>query len=166
MITESSLKKGKSIEYYLISKLLENDFSVYTPVVDDEGIDIIVKNKEGGFVEIQVKSRVIKDERDCFTIKNFKPKENFFIVCHNITHKEFFVMPSSNFYDKSQLKIRKDRGEAREIPYYIIRRYRSYRNNEGLELIQRALINPHNKISGKGKVDVNQAIEILKGLGR
>ena len=59
METTNFTKKGKAIEHFIISELLKNDFDVYTPVVDD-GTDFIIKNRQGGFVEIQVKSRNIQ----------------------------------------------------------------------------------------------------------
>ena len=64
MITNDSMNKGKAIEHYFISELLKNDFEIFVPVLD-KGVDLIIKDREGGLVEVQVKSRVIKNGDDC-----------------------------------------------------------------------------------------------------
>ena len=142
MNTENRMNKGKAIEFYLIHELLKNDFDVFTPVIDT-GVDLIIKDRSGGFVEVQVKSRMIKEDRYGFRIKEFLPKENFFIVCHNIDKNEFFVMPSIIFHRKSTKKT----NGLREMKYDIIKKYEDFRNDKGLELLKRALDNPNNKIS-------------------
>ena len=75
METTNFMKKGKAIEHYIISELLKHDFDVFTPVVDS-GTDFIIRNKEGGFVEIQVKSRNIQDSEDLFFIKERNPNQS------------------------------------------------------------------------------------------
>ena len=57
-LTESRLKKGKSVEHALISELLKRGLDVYLPVVDTHGIDILVRSRSGKTAEVQVKSRV------------------------------------------------------------------------------------------------------------
>tara|TARA_Y100000034_G_C6899253_1_gene415326 strand:- start:1623 stop:1925 length:303 start_codon:yes stop_codon:yes gene_type:complete len=100
MKTTNPMNKGKAIEHYFICELLKNDFEIFVPIVDS-GIDMIIKDRGGGFVEVQVKSRIIRTNKDRFVIKDFSPKENFFIICHNITTNDFFCMPSSKFHEKS-----------------------------------------------------------------
>lgn len=50
--------------------MLKNDFEIFVPVLD-RGVDLIIKDREGGFVEVQVKSRVINNRDDFFVIKDF-----------------------------------------------------------------------------------------------
>lgn len=139
MKTESSTKKGKAIEHYIISEFLKNDFDVYVPVVDD-GVDLIVRDKKGGFLEIQVKSR--KAERDFF-IKDFQVKPNFFIICHILDEKIFYVMPSCTFHNKSILKA----DGRRCFNCVTLKKYEAFKNEKGLELLEKALINPENILS-------------------
>lgn len=153
MKTESSTKKGKAIEHYLISELLKHDFDVYCPVVD-EGIDFIVRDREGGYVDIQVKSR--KDKGDFF-IKPFKVNENFFIVCHNLTTGDFFMVPSSSFYYNSE-EVIKHGIKNRRLSHSYLEKCSYYKGEEGLRLLKRALENPHNKVgASNGRKLLNQA---------
>ena len=48
---------GKRIEYYLIGQMLKEGLDVYLPVVDDKGIDAVVRRPDGSFVEVQIKAR-------------------------------------------------------------------------------------------------------------
>jgi len=48
---------GKRMEFFVISKMLEQGLDVYIPLVDDFGIDAIVRKKYGSFVELQIKAR-------------------------------------------------------------------------------------------------------------
>jgi len=144
MITKNNVKKGKAIEHYIISELLKNDFDVFVPVVDT-GIDLIIKDKEGGLVEIQVKSRMINDDEDCFFIKSFEPRHNFFIVCHNINDNVFYVLASKVFHRLSELY--EENGKKKlKIPYHKLRRRSYYANNEGIKLLKKALISQSNRV--------------------
>jgi hypothetical protein len=48
---------GKRMEYFVISKMLEQGIDVYIPLIDDFAIDAIVRRKDGSFVELQIKAR-------------------------------------------------------------------------------------------------------------
>ena len=48
---------GKRIEYSIIGEMLKEGLDVYTPMVDDMGIDAIVRKSNGKFLEIQIKAR-------------------------------------------------------------------------------------------------------------
>lgn len=52
----NSLQVGKYAEYFAKMEFASYGCDVYTSEVDDHGIDFIVKNKNGRFCEIQVKS--------------------------------------------------------------------------------------------------------------
>jgi len=158
MITSDNTKKGKAIEHYIISELLKNDFDVFVPVVDT-GIDLIIKDKEGGLVEIQVKSRMINNDEDCFNIKSFEPRHNFFIVCHNIKDNVFYVLASKLFHRLSE-PYEENGKKKRKIPYHKLKRRDYYSNNEGIELLKKALISQSNRV--KLFVDKEDEKEINK----
>ena len=48
---------GKRIEYSIIGEMLKEGLDVYTPMVDDMGIDAIIRRSNGAFLEIQIKAR-------------------------------------------------------------------------------------------------------------
>lgn len=146
MKTNNPMAKGKAIEHYFISELLKNDFEIFIPVLDT-GTDMIIKDREGGFVEIQVKSRIIKTDEDCFVIKDFVPKNNFFIICHDISTNDFFCMPSSKFFQKSEL-IEEQGKKKRQLTNLKLRKHSWCKNEKGMALLRKALENRANRISG------------------
>ena len=48
---------GKRIEYWVIGLLLKQGFDVFVPLVDDDGIDAILRHPNGRKVDIQIKAR-------------------------------------------------------------------------------------------------------------
>ena len=160
LTTENSSRKGKAIEHHIISELLKQDFEVYVPVVDD-GIDMIIRNKHGGYVEIQVKSRTLKRPNDAFKVRKLKASHNYFIVCHDLTSGNFWVIPSIKFKEKATKK--GDFHELNNIDMLFVfepKEYKrkdgsvhyGYHNELGIELLKRALEHPDNKINIKDHV--------------
>ena len=52
----SALQVGRYAEYFAKMEFASYGLEVYTTEVDDHGVDFIVKDKQGRFCEIQVKS--------------------------------------------------------------------------------------------------------------
>ena len=79
MIKNSSYRNsasfGKRIEYNLIGRMLMDGLDVYVPLVDDHGVDCIVKNKKGKFIEIQIKARSEKQTDRAALFANIKHHE-------------------------------------------------------------------------------------------
>ena len=48
---------GKRMEYNLIGKMLMEGLDGYLPLVDDHGVDCVIKKEDGAFIEIQIKAR-------------------------------------------------------------------------------------------------------------
>lgn len=72
---------------------------VYVPVVDVENIDCIVRTSKGDYNEIQVKTRTKTEKsKGIFQVAMFKPRRNFFIICHVSNTDNFWVLPSNVFY--------------------------------------------------------------------
>ena len=47
---------GKRIEYYLIGKMMMEGLDCYVPLVDDHGVDCVIKKSDGTFIEVQIKA--------------------------------------------------------------------------------------------------------------
>jgi len=145
MKTTNTSKKGKAIEHHIIYELLKDDFDVYTPIVDT-GTDLIIKDKEGGFVEIQVKSRVLRGEDDYFPMKDFKWEYNFFIICYNIKEDVFFVIPSKIF-DRHSTIYQEGGKKRRKLLWSLLKNMKNYKGQNGLDLLGKALSQPRNRVS-------------------
>ena len=48
---------GKRIEFWVVGLMLKQGLDVYLPLVDDDGIDAVIKRPDGSFVEVQIKAR-------------------------------------------------------------------------------------------------------------
>ncbi len=56
MSFRNSASFGKRIEYWIAGLLLKNGFDVFVPLVDDDGIDIMLRGKTKS-IHIQIKAR-------------------------------------------------------------------------------------------------------------
>lgn len=48
---------GKRMEFALIAAMLKEDMDIYRPMVDDKGIDCVLRRGDGSYAEIQIKAR-------------------------------------------------------------------------------------------------------------
>jgi len=102
----TSQQKGKLGELWVFGKLLDAGANVYCPLVDVEGIDAIVRRRDGKLVEIQVKSTRAEEQAGYFNAY-LEPRENLFMVCVDLSpldrtpsqSPEVWVFPSEVFAD-------------------------------------------------------------------
>ncbi len=94
-------QKGKLAELMVFGELIRRGADLYLPVVDI-GIDAILRQKNGKYVEIQVKSTKAKDQAGYFNA-SFEPRGNLFIVCVEMSREdegeqpEVWIIPSTEF---------------------------------------------------------------------
>src|SRR5271165_5763589 len=48
---------GRRMEYWIIGRMLKEGLDVYVPLVDDFGIDAIIRKRDNTFIEVQIKAR-------------------------------------------------------------------------------------------------------------
>ncbi len=53
---------GRRMEYWLIGQMLREGLDVYVPLVDDFGVDAVVRKQDNQFIDIQIKARALLDE--------------------------------------------------------------------------------------------------------
>jgi len=123
-------KIGKEGELKVIGEILRKGFDVYLPAVDIGGIDCIIKTPSG-YKEIQIKTRE-EAKLLLFDVKEFTPRENFFIICHNLKEPDiFWVIPSKVFKEHAQYlrKYKRFRLILGDEDSLMRRRLQFYRNN-------------------------------------
>ena len=79
---------GKRIEHFLIGQMLKEGLDVYLPVVDDKGIDAVVRRPDGTFVEVQIKARskeVIDGDAALFSAIEHEHRANLYVVKQKCT---------------------------------------------------------------------------------
>ena len=95
---------GKQGEYEVIIKLMSEGFLVYTPVLDIDGVDCIIKNDKGRLMELQIKTRNKGDgyNKQFIVKRQLECNLNFFICCYIIDTGEIWYIPSYVFQKLSK----------------------------------------------------------------
>ena len=91
---------GKRIEYYLIGKMLMEGLDVYLPLVDDHGVDCVIKKENGTFIEVQIKARskeVTDGDAALFAAITHNKTENFFFVFYSERLDTMWILSSEEF---------------------------------------------------------------------
>ena len=77
---------GKRMEYNLVGQMLMEGLDVYLPLVDDHGVDAVIKKEDGTFIEVQIKARsreVKKGDAALFAAISHDLTQNFFFVFYS-----------------------------------------------------------------------------------
>lgn len=84
---------GKRMEFVIIAEMLSEGLDVYTPLIDDNGIDAVVRKPDGSFVEIQIKTRS----------KDINPGDEalFSAITHEYRPNYWFIFRSEGIKDPS-----------------------------------------------------------------
>ena len=105
---------GKFAEYYSKMELTLHSFQVYSPEIDDRGIDFITRYKTGPLFEIQVKS--VRNSGYVYMEKSkFKLKDNLFcflLIFNEGQPPDLFLIPSLEWNNPTNLL--KDRKYKKE----------------------------------------------------
>ena len=86
---------GKRQEYSVVAELLRHDFDVYMTLVDDQGIDCVVRLDAAHYVDVQIKARS-KDAKQwsTFARMDFEPRPNLFFIFYTEKNEAFWTIPS------------------------------------------------------------------------
>lgn len=154
-----SASYGKRQEYIAVAELLKRGFDVYMTLVDDQGIDCVIRINERRYLDVQIKSRS----------ENAKPKEwayfpllsvpskrdNMFFIFHSGRVDTYWVLPSEDIItlasqprtNVSQLKnganaglyavrlggLQTSNGESKLVPF---KRFDKYKGDAGFALLR------------------------------
>lgn len=106
---------GKRVEYMIISKMLMEGMDVYVPLVDDHGVDCVVKKADGTFVEVQIKATSKNcDTRYCamFSAIWHEKTPNYYFVFYSETLDTIWLLSSEEFVSlSSQSSSGKNKGQ-------------------------------------------------------
>ncbi len=96
---------GKRMEYYLIGEMLMEGLDCYVPLVDDHGVDCVIKKEDGTFIEIQIKARsneVKEGDAALFSAITHEFTEKFYFVFYSERMKKKWIMSSEEFLNECQ----------------------------------------------------------------
>ena len=96
----SSAGFGKRMEYKLIGDMLMEGLDCYLPLVDDHGVDCVIKKSDGTFIEVQIKARsntVKEGDAGLFSAIYHNLTENFYFVFYSERLDTMWIMSSEEF---------------------------------------------------------------------
>lgn len=91
---------GKRMEYNLVGQMLMEGLDVYLPLVDDHGVDCVIKKADGTFIEVQIKARsreVTDGDAALFAMIEHEPTKNFYFVFYSERLETMWVLSSEEF---------------------------------------------------------------------
>lgn len=91
---------GKRMEYKLIGDMLMEGLDCYLPLVDDHGVDCVIKKEDGKFIEVQIKARsktVKEGDAALFAAIDHQYQPNFYFVFFSERLKTMWILSSEEF---------------------------------------------------------------------
>lgn len=91
---------GKRIEHYLVGQMLKEGLDCYLPLVDDDGIDVVIRKADGQYIEVQIKARsttVIDGDGALFSAIEHQARNNYYFVFYSERHDTMFIMSSEEY---------------------------------------------------------------------
>lgn len=91
---------GKRIEYMLIGKMLMEGLDVYVPLVDDHGVDCVIKKEDGTYIEVQIKARSMEvndGDAALFAAISHEPQKNYYFIFYSERMEMMWIMSSEEF---------------------------------------------------------------------
>jgi hypothetical protein len=95
---------GKRIEFWLIGKMMKEGLDVYVPLVDDFGIDAVIRKSNGEFVELQIKASSMSVKFGAaalFAAITHEPRRNYFFLFYSERMNLMWLLSSEDFIKES-----------------------------------------------------------------
>lgn len=97
MSYRDSASFGKRQEYVVVAELLKRGFDVYMTLVDDQGIDCIIRKDEHTYIDIQIKARSKTAQQwNFFAAMTIEPRDNYYFIFYLEKNNTIWVMPSND----------------------------------------------------------------------
>ena len=134
---------GKRREYIVVAQLLRRGFDVYMTLVDDQGIDCVVRLDELRYVDIQIKARSKTAKQwNFFAAMDFDPRPNLFFIFYLERTDTLWTIPSSavatlSIQNKSGANAgRRSLTLPRQSEGVIAERFARYKDDAGFDLLR------------------------------
>lgn len=139
----SSASFGKRQEFVVIAELLKRNFDVYLTLVDDQGIDCIIRLNQEQYVDIQIKARSIRAKNwNRFAGMQIDPRDNYFFIFYIEVTDTFWIIPSKAVAENST----KLKSGENMVKYTLTfpktddsekaKRFDQYKGDKGFELLR------------------------------
>jgi len=92
---------GKRIEYYIIGLMLKEGLDCYLPMVDDDGIDVVIRRNDNEFISVQIKARSksVKNGNCALfaALTHQEIRNNYFFVFYSERLDTMWIMSSEEY---------------------------------------------------------------------
>lgn len=116
---------GRRMEYWIIGRMLKEGLDVYVPLVDDFGIDAIIRKKDNTFIEVQIKARsenVIPGDAALFAaIVHPEVRPNYYFVFYAERMNTMWIMSSEEF-DKLAMRNKSGKNIGKRSIWFNLKR--------------------------------------------
>ena len=95
---------GKRMEHWIIGKMLKEGLDVYIPLVDDFGIDAVIRKPDGQFIEVQIKARsndVLMGDCALFAAITHELRKNYYFIFYTERLDKTWILSSEEFLKES-----------------------------------------------------------------
>ncbi len=112
----SSAGFGKRIEYWVIGLLLKDGYDVFMPLVDDHGIDAVIRGANGKIIDLQIKAASATvgqgDAAGFAAIKHKEIRNNYYFLFYSERMDMMWLISSKDFIQHaSENKKGKNKGD-------------------------------------------------------
>lgn len=135
---------GRRLEYTIFAELLKRGFDVYQTLVDDQGIDCVIRLDDRRYLDIQIKARSKKAQQgNLFAALSFEPRENFFFIFYTESNDTLWIIPSKDVASLGSVNVSgKNEGKiSLSLPVMDSSdkglHFEQYKNEQGFELLRR-----------------------------
>jgi len=135
---------GKRQEYSVIAELLKEKFDVYLTLVDDQGIDCIIRRNSKKYIDVQIKARSKEAKQwNFFAAMTVKPRKNYFFIFYTEKNDTLWTIPSK---DVRRLGITNKTGKnAGKVSLNLPKsdessnasKFEKFKNEEGFKLLRK-----------------------------
>lgn len=103
------------MEYWIIGRMIKEGLDVYVPLVDDMGIDAVVRRPNGTFIEVQIKARsknVKEGNAALFAAMTHELRKNYWFIFYSERMDTMWIMTSKELIKEArQNKTGKNEGK-------------------------------------------------------
>lgn len=95
---------GKRMEYWIVGQMIKEGIDVYMPLVDDFGIDAVIRKPNGSFIELQIKARskdVTFGDAALFAAVTHEIRNNYYFLFYSERMESMWLMTSEEFIEES-----------------------------------------------------------------
>lgn len=144
MAFRDSASFGKRQEYRAVAELLARKFDVYMTLVDDQGIDCVVRLPGRRYVDLQIKARSKSAVySSVFAAMTFSPRSNYWFIFFTEKTGHFWTIPSKDVAKFSHRNHAGKNAGKRHLKLptrnsgVVWDRFAPYANNAGFELLRK-----------------------------